>query len=442
MTAAVRLPAAPERSTSERSNAAEPHARARGRRVLLVAPQPFYEDRGTPIAVRQVLTALSELGFAVDVLTFPIGMDLELPGVRLMRSANPLRIGRVPVGFSLRKLALDASLVPALAAQLARERYDCIHAVEEAAFPAVWLGRRCGIPVIYDMQSSLPEQMAGSRAFRSRPVQRVLRRCERWLLHRASSVVASAGLAEHVRTVVPDVPIREWRFSSLALPATPSDAAAVRASLGIPPSARVVLYSGTFAAYQGLWHLLGAMPRVLATAPDVVFVFVGADSGPRGAAVSRAARQVGADRVRVVARQPRDAMPAYLAMADVLVSPRTHGGNLPLKIFDYLASGRPIVATDIATHRAVLNEERAVLVEPSASALADGLVRVLADAEEAARIAAAGSAYAASHLGWMHFLEAVSALYEEVCAAGAAHAPASHAVDGAALAHATGAPHG
>ncbi|HEX3159155.1 MAG TPA: glycosyltransferase [Gemmatimonadaceae bacterium] len=410
--------------------------------MLLVAPQPFYEDRGTPIAVRQVLTALSELGFAVDVLTYPIGVDLALPGVRLMRSANPLRIGRVPVGFSIRKLVLDASLVPALAAQLARERYDCIHAVEEAAFPAVWLGRRRGIPVIYDMQSSLPEQMAGSRAFRSRAAQRVLRRCERWLLRQASSVVASAGLAEYVRTVVPDVAIREWRFSSLATSAAPRDAAALRATLGIAPTARVVLYSGTFATYQGLRHLLGAMPRVLAAVPDAVFVLVGADGSHRGAAVARAARQIGAGRVLVVERQPREAMPGYLAMADVLVSPRTNGGNLPLKIFDYLASGRPIVATDIATHRAVLDDERAILVEPSAAALAAGIERVLADPAKAARLAAAGSAYAASHLGWMHFLQAVSALYEEVCAGGRAPARTRGTGRGAGVGQAVGVPHG
>ena len=131
----------------------------RARRVLMVAPQPFYTDRGTPIAVRQVLEALGELGQPVDLLTFPIGADPTLPGLRIFRSGNPLRIRRVPIGLSMRKVALDISLLAAFRRRLASESYWCIHAVEEAAFPAAILARQYGIPLLYDMQSSLAEQL-------------------------------------------------------------------------------------------------------------------------------------------------------------------------------------------------------------------------------------------------------------------------------------------
>src|SRR5215208_6963958 len=72
-----------------------PDSRRTGRNVLVVAPQPFYEDRGTPIAVRRLLEALSELAYNVDVLTYPVGRDLELPGVRVLRTANPFGLRRV-----------------------------------------------------------------------------------------------------------------------------------------------------------------------------------------------------------------------------------------------------------------------------------------------------------------------------------------------------------
>ena len=107
-------------------------------------------------------------------------------------------------------------------------------------------------------------------------------------------------------------------------------------------------------------------------------------------------------------------MPAFLAMADVLVSARAYGGNLPLKIFDYLAASRPIVATDIPTHRTVLSEERAVLVPPRTDALAQGILGVLADPDRARQLAAAGRQYAKTHLGWGRFVQAVSELYDEV----------------------------
>src|SRR6185437_5348483 len=97
------------------------------RRVLIVAPQPFYEDRGTPIAVRQVVEGLSQLGYSVDLLTYPIGSDIQVPGVRLMRTANPFRFKSVPVGLSLKKILLDIPLTLALLSRLRTGAYSCIH---------------------------------------------------------------------------------------------------------------------------------------------------------------------------------------------------------------------------------------------------------------------------------------------------------------------------
>lgn len=107
-------------------------------------------------------------------------------------------------------------------------------------------------------------------------------------------------------------------------------------------------------------------------------------------------------------------MPSFLALADVLVSPRAFGGNLPLKVFDYLAAGRPIVATDIPTHRTVLAEDRAVLVAPHSEALAQGILAVLGEPARARRLAAAARRYARTHFGWSGFVRSVEALYAEV----------------------------
>jgi glycosyltransferase involved in cell wall biosynthesis len=229
-------------------------------RVLVVAPQPFYEDRGTPIAVCQLLQALSQLSYEVDVLTFPVGRTVEIPGVRYLRAANPFRFRKVPVGFSMAKVLLDLTMMPKLAQLLASGLYSCVHAVEEAAFPAVALGHRFGVPVIYDMQSSLPEQLMKHLAFRSAMAQSGLKRAERWLLRHADSIVSSAGLAQKVRSVVPNARLREWRFASGLPQASAGQAEALRRDLAIAPGRPVVLYSGTFETYQGLPELLAAIP--------------------------------------------------------------------------------------------------------------------------------------------------------------------------------------
>jgi glycosyltransferase involved in cell wall biosynthesis len=382
--------------------------------VLVVAPEPFYEDRGTPIAVCQLLRALSQLTYEVDLLTYPVGRDVEIPGVRCLRTANPLGLRRVPIGFSLRKVLFDLLLLPALAQRLATGEYSCVHAVEESAFLAVLLGRRFGVPVIYDMQSSLPEQLSRHLVFGNVLAQVLLRRCERWLIRSAHSVVSSSGLAQRVREQEPRARLSEWRYSSPLPAACPAEAAALRAELRIAPARPVVLYCGTFESYQGLPELMAAIPHVLAELPEVTFLLVGAtESG--GTTLERGhAELVRNGSLRVVERQPRERIPAYLAMADVVVSPRAYGDNLPLKIFDYLAAGRPIVATDIPAHRSVLDEDRALLTGLWSPDLARGIVRLLRDRELASRLAANGRAYADEHFDWFEFVRSVRDLYQGV----------------------------
>ena len=76
-------------------------------RILFIAPQPFYEDRGTPIAIHNTLAALNELGFAVDLATFPLGSEVNLPGINIFRTTNPFKYRNVPIGISFPKMLLD-----------------------------------------------------------------------------------------------------------------------------------------------------------------------------------------------------------------------------------------------------------------------------------------------------------------------------------------------
>jgi glycosyltransferase involved in cell wall biosynthesis len=188
----------------------------------------------------------------------------------------------------------------------------------------------------------------------------------------------------------------------------------LRESLEIEPRQKVVLYSGTFERYQGLTLLLKAVPEVLAREPEAVFVLVGVDGEHAAARIEKIAQTIPGHRLRLVHRQAREQIPAFFAMADVLVSPRVYGGNLPLKVFDYLAAGRPIVATDIPSHRSVLTDERAILVPPQAPAMAAAIVRVLQDHELARGMAERGKAFAVQRLAWGRFVESVAELYRSI----------------------------
>jgi hypothetical protein len=106
-------------------------------KVLLLAPQPFYMERGTPIAVDLILKVLSERGDQIDLVTYHIGEDVAYDHVNLRRIPRVPFLKSVPPGFSWRKVFCDVLLFFKALGLLLRNRYDYVHAVEESVFIAL-----------------------------------------------------------------------------------------------------------------------------------------------------------------------------------------------------------------------------------------------------------------------------------------------------------------
>jgi hypothetical protein len=128
-------------------------------KILLLAPHPFYQASGTPIAVKLVLEFLSERGHSVDVLTYAEGADVQIPNCTVHRIRRVPGVRNIRAGFSFKKIVCDTLMVLACVGLMRRTRYDLVHAVEESAFIASGMGRLSGVPYVYDMDSSLAEQM-------------------------------------------------------------------------------------------------------------------------------------------------------------------------------------------------------------------------------------------------------------------------------------------
>ncbi len=381
-------------------------------RVLVLAPQPFYDNRGTPIAVRFVVEALSELGYEIDLITLPFGSDIDIPGLTIVRLPNLIGVRSVAIGFSAAKLAFALMMMMTVARRIRRHHYVCVHAVEDAALMTALCSRRGRPPMIYDMASSLPEQLEFHGILKRLPLGRLFRAAERLIFARASVVVASAGLEFDPGAAIPARNRFVWRFPALDIDVSRDPAGTIRQELGVAPDARLLLYTGNFAGYQGLDLLFDALPKIIDAIPNALLVMVGAQ--PNGEATSLLERLPGAhrDHVRMLPQVPRHELGRYLMAADVLVSPRAYGKNFPLKIFDYLAAGRPIVATAIKAHTCLLDEKLAELTEANAQSFADGIVRVLQDESRRKELAAASAHYAAHHLRWSSFVQLVKTLYE------------------------------
>ncbi|MCG7853797.1 MAG: glycosyltransferase [Methanosarcinaceae archaeon] len=370
-----------------RKNANRPH-------TLFIAPQPFYEDRGTPIAICQELEVLSEFGFDVDVATYPMGSDICLSGVNLVRSANPLWFRSVQVGISFKKILLDVCLLKTVIRLARQTPYDCVHGVEEGALMAFACKTLFGMPVIYDMHSSLPEQLRKTWGLKMGPGRWLALRIERWMVKGADALLTSPGLSSLVMSIARDKRTWECCFN-VCDPSQQNDALARRLGVLQRPT---VVYAGNFSQYQGLELLIESAALVHAKMPDVVFVLVGGTEFELSFIEKLVRRHRLSDIIQLHPRVPRHEVADYLAIADALVLPRPRGENAPLKIYEYMRSGKPIVATDIKAHTVLLSEKTAFLVKPEPTPLADGILLALQDKEHARKLALAAKSRYGSNM--------------------------------------------
>lgn len=360
-------------------------------RILFLAPHPFFQARGTPIAVRAVLEFLGESGHQVDLVTYHEGEDLALPNCRHYRLPAVPGLRDIRPGFSAKKVVCDALMFAKVLRMIRRTRYDLIHAVEEAAFMAAAVRKLTGIPYVYDMDSSLPEQLTEAIPVLA-PAAGMLRRFERTAIRRSSGVLAvCAALEDRARAVAPDTPIARVEDTSL-LPANggPPDEELVPAS--IRARGPITMYVGNLEHYQGIDLLLDGFVRTAARVPAAQLVIVGGRPDDITRYRARAAELGIGDHTHFLGPRPIGQLGGLLRQAAVVVSPRLKGTNTPMKLFSYLDSGTAVLATRLPTHTQVLDDRAAALVTPDPGALGDELARLLEDAPRRADLARAAKA--------------------------------------------------
>jgi glycosyltransferase involved in cell wall biosynthesis len=270
---------------------------------------------------------------------------------------------------------------------LLRHRYHFVHAHEEAIFWCNFLRPIFRFKLVYDMHSSLPQQLTNFGFTRSKVLIDIFDRLERACLRNADAVVTICpDLQDHALQTGLDphrhVLIENSLFDDVRLKHAPRAAQRPQQDEDVhnqvlEAAGPVVLYAGTFEPYQGVDLLLAAFARVLEREPAAILLLVGG-SPPQIEEKRRRARTLGIDRRCVFTGQvSKRCVSELTARAHVLVSPRTGGTNTPLKIYEQLASGKPLVATRIWSHTQVLAENVCILVEPEPEALAAGILRAL-----------------------------------------------------------------
>jgi glycosyltransferase involved in cell wall biosynthesis len=366
-------------------------------RILVLAPHPFFQARGTPLAVRTVLEFLSSRGHQLDLLTFHEGENVEIPNCRIHRIVRPLWIRNIRPGFSIKKVVCDLFMFAKCLRMVRRNRYDLIHAVEESAFIAAAMQRLAGVPYVYDMDSSLAEQLVDAYPGLQFALA-TLRRCEAVAVrHSLGVLTVCAALEDVAHGHAPDKPIGRVEDTTLLAPEQPHSGNGLGGEsllpAGVDGQSPVAMYVGNLEHYQGIGLLLEGFRHALIRVPNAHLVIVGG-LGEDIAHYGRRAVQLGiSSRVHFLGQRPISALEGLFRRADVLVSPRLKGLNTPMKIYSYLDSGTAVLATRLRTHTQVLDDRTAYLVEPDPEALGDGLVELLSDPVLRERLASQAKAY-------------------------------------------------
>jgi glycosyltransferase involved in cell wall biosynthesis len=374
-------------------------------KILLIAPQPFFAVRGTPLAVKELITVFSKHGHEVDLLTFHLGEDISLPGLKIYRNRLLKKIiPSLRPGFSWGKLILDNLLIFRVLYMIIKHNYQAVHCIEESSFFVAWMKWLKPFIFVYDMDSDIPRQLEESKKIKSRFLLKLAGIMERYALKKSDAVVTIGPVyTGRIKKEYPGKPV----FQIEDVSASDTIKASEKSS-----NKKIILYTGNFEKYQGVELLIQAFTEMEHNRNDITLMLVGGEE--------KEARDFGekysCHNIVFTGKKLFDEMPGFLEKADILVSPRISGENTPFKIYSYLACGKPLLATDITSHSQILtSEQNALLVEPTAEGIKKGLNRILDDKKLSGKISSGAkklfdenytrSCYERKVLNYIKFLE-------------------------------------
>jgi PEP-CTERM/exosortase A-associated glycosyltransferase len=329
---------------------------------------------------------------------------------------------------AMRELAEMRATAQRLGALVERLRPDVLHAHSPVlnALPALRVGRRCGIPVVYEVRAFWEDAAVDHGSTREGSVRyQLTRNVETYALRRAAHVtticeglredIVRRGVPEARVTVIPNAVDADTFVTGAA------DDAVLRRRLGLD-GCTVIGFIGSFYAYEGLDLLLAALPAVLQERPDARVLLVG--GGPQETALRTLAGRLGlGDKVVFTGRVPHGEVARYYGLVDVLAYPR-HSMRLtelvtPLKPLEAMAQGQLLVASDVGGHRELIRHgETGLLFKAgSAEALAGAILDLVSRRERWPELRARGRAFVERERTWRASVARYAPIYDQLVGA-------------------------
>ncbi|MDP6529823.1 MAG: glycosyltransferase family 4 protein [Gemmatimonadota bacterium] len=388
-----------------------------GRSVLMIAPTPFFADRGCHVRIYEEARLLRDLGYRIEICTYHNGRDIDdFPTHRILNVPWYRKLGPGP---SWQKLYLDVLLFFRCISVVREMKPDIIHGhLHEGALIGSVLGRLFSIPCIADFQGSLTLEL-DDHGFggRFRPLYRFLEWAEGCIDRMPDGIFASsAAMAEDATgrfgvdgdqvTVVPDA-VGAHFFNG--------EGGLSREAAGIPADATVIVFMGVLTKHQGVDTLLDAAQIVLRDRPDAFFLVMGYP-GEEALREDAARRGIG-ERVLFTGRVDYVGTGAYLALSDLAVSPKVSETEGNIKLFYYMAAGLGTIVFESGPNREILGDLGVYARDRSAEAFAEAILSTMKRPDELPELGAALRKRASEVCCWDNSRDRVARVYERLISA-------------------------
>ena len=373
----------------------------------MVAPLPFFSDRGSSVRILEEVKALQRAGHEALVCTYRDGRDI--PGISISRIGISLPGWKEKSTGSLifrsfSKLILDVFLTFHAVAVFRRWRPHCIHThIDDGALIGALLRRISGVPTVYDCQGSLSLHLKENQYFNRKSITYLFfRSLERMVYSVSPMILVSAsqtgefiqrefGIPGDRIQMLPDR-VDTAFFHAMERPEE------LRRELGIPEKAKVAIYLGVLSPHQGSHLLLDLIRKVVCEVPEAHFLIIGY---PDIQGYCQEAEQLGvSNHVTFLDGIPYSEAPRYLSLGHVALSLKVSstGGNS--KVLNYMSVGLPVVLFDSQSNREIAGDLARYVPMGDTDRFADEVIGLLRSPETSKALGRKARQWVVQHFEW------------------------------------------
>jgi len=383
-------------------------------RILMIAPTPYFSDRGCHVRIFEEAKALMARGHQVRIVTYHLGRDLE--PVPVDRTLPLPWYRKLEAGPSWHKPYLDLVLFCKALGVARRFKPDLIHAHLHEGTLIGWLVARLRrIPLLFDYQGSLSGESLNHGFFGANSLlHRLFCRIENRINRLADLIITSSTPGREELTSLWELPQERVAALPDGVDTTvfrPYSRSEAKQMLGVADGVPVIVYLGLLNQYQGVDLLLQAAKQLIHQGRIFHLVIMGYPE--------QQYRQL-ADQLNIASFVTFTGMvdyaraPQMLAAGDLAVSPKVSATEANGKLLNYMACGLPVVAFDTPVNRELLGDDGSYARFGDAVDLAGCMATALADREQLRQQGRRLRLRAVEQLGWDVRVQELEAIYQRL----------------------------